>query len=310
VGETPTDPTGTPTVALVAADGDAVQSGNATIVGSDSGRTTFAMNGVATLELITATWTATVAGVSRTETDTVEVVGGFLFTLAAGRASDSSLADTTKYPTADLEQARLEVETECEMICDRAFVPRYQRVVLNGSGAGDLLLAHSDDDRTAGDVRTIRSIKMADRADGTFTSFTVGELAAVQVTDDGRLVRVDGDVFIEGWRNVIVEYEYGLDAPPPDLRGANLLRLRSTLNRPRSGVQERATSYTAPEGGTYRMDQAGRYKVGIADVDGPYARYSRRPDAGPGDQGGADSPGRPAGRTLTFQPQRYSLFHR
>jgi len=304
VGETATAPTGTPTYTVVAADGVSVQSGNTTVSGTT---VSIALNGVATLELLTVTWTGVVSGATRVETDYVEVVGGELFTLAEGRVSDDF--PTLKYTAADLVLARYEVEVECERICDRAFFPQYARVVLDGTGSNVLLLRHPLQDRTPGDVRTIRSVTMATRADGTFTAFTASELAAVQCTEDGRLVRVDGGAWTEGLKNVVVEYEYGWDAPPADLKRAALLRLRSRLNWNKSGVPERVLSYTV-DGNSYRNDIAGTYKVGIPDVDGPYSGYSRRPGAGPGNQGDSGADGRPASRTLTYQVQRHSLFHR
>lgn len=308
VGETATDPTGTPACAIVDANGDAVQSGNATIAGNNTGRVTFALSAQSQLAALTATWTATVAGVSVVEVDDVEIVGGVFFTLAEGRASDASLADTTKYTTADLTAAWLEVEQECEQICDRAFVPRYRRAVLDGSGGTHLMLADPEwlsMQRSVGDVRTIRSVKVAPRADETFVALTASQLAAVQVSADGQLRRVDGGIFTEGVANVVVEYEYGLSRPPTDLKRVCMTRLRSRLNLARSAIPDRATSFTMGEGGTFRLDLPGAFKVGIPDVDAVYSRYSRRSGAGTGTTGRAV----PASRTLTFQPQRNSLFH-
>jgi len=303
-GETLTDPTGTPTVAVTAADGVSVQTGSATITGSASGQTTFALNGVATLEFLTVVWTATVGGVTRVETDHVEVVGANLFTLAEGRASDASLSSTSAYTTAALEVARLEVELEVEQICDRTFTPQYQRVTLDGTGSNAVLLEHSGVDRSPSDVRSLRQITMAARADGTFTALTAGQLAAVQVSEDMRLIRVDGGVWTEGLRNIVVEYEYGLDAPAAELKRAAMVRFRSRLNIHKTGVPDRAISYQVDGGGTYRIDLPDTYKVGIPDIDAVYSRYSRRPEAGTGEGGG-----RPASRTFSYQVQRYSMYH-
>lgn len=302
VGEDATVPTGTPTYTVVAADGVSVQSGSTTVSGTTC---SFTLAGVSTLELLTVTWSGTVSGASRVETDLVEVVGGFCFTLAEGRGSDTVLAETLKYTTAQLDVARYEVEAECEAICDRAFTAQYQRVVLDGTGTNDVLLEHNGFDRSPADIRSIRSVTMATRADETFTAFTAAELAAVQVTEDGLLRRVDGDGWTEGLRNVIVEYEYGLDAPPPDLKRAQLVRLLYRLNIHRQSQPENALSYTVDGGGSYRLDQPDRYKTGIPGIDAIYQRYSRRPDED--SQGGA---GRPASRTLQFQPQRFSIYHR
>lgn len=308
VDEDPTDSSTTVTVAAVDATGASfLASSNATSAGTGTGQYTYTLAAGSTLEDLTGTWTGTIAGVSRAEADNVEIVGGTFFDLATGRNSDDTLADTTKYTTAQLRQARLEVEQECEQICDRAFFPRYARAVLDGTGTPDLLLPSGDTLRRPGcnrEVRTIRSVTMAAAVDGTFTAFTAGELAALAVTPDGAIRRTDGAYWTQELKNVVIEWEYGLDAPPQDLIRAALVRFRSRLNIHRTGVPDRATSFTAVDGGTYRIDLPGAWKTGIPEVDAVYARYSHRSGAGTGS-------GRmvPASRTLSYDPQRYSVYH-
>jgi hypothetical protein len=305
VGETPTDPTGTTTYTIVDANGDAVTAGNATLVAGE-GRTTAVLAGQAVLKHLTVTWAATVDGTARSEVDYVEVVGGFYFTTAEGRASDASLADPVKYPPDDIEAARLEVEVECEEICERAFVPRYRRLILDGTGTSDLVLQDAE-------VRSIRRVAVAPTMSGTFTDLTAGELAALAARADRTLRRTDGNVWTEGFRNVVVEYEYGLDRPPVDLVKAAKTRLRTRLNINKSSVPDRAMSFTVADGGTYRLSLPGPFTTGIPEVDAAYARYSLREGAGAPNQGAAGGVGgrsAPASRTLTYQPQRSSLFHR
>lgn len=295
VGETATDSATTVTVTITDANGAAVTSGNATSTGA--GRYTFPLPVQASLQVLTVDWTGTITGAVVTETDTVEVVGGTLFTLPEGRGSDPSLSDTGKYTTAQLIEKRLEVEQECEEICDRAFFPRYRRVVLDGSGNPDLLLSD-------GDIRTIRAARVALRPGQTFVPLTSNELAAL-VVEDRMLKRTDTKPWTEGIQNVIVEYEFGLTVPPADLKRASLTRFRSRLNLTRSGIPERAISYTNPDGASYRLDTPGAWKVGIPDVDAVYSRYSLRSGAGTGQDGLL----KPASRSLNFDPQQWSLFH-
>lgn len=304
VGETATDPAAA-TYGVVDANGTTVVAPGtvATIPGGSTGLTTFSLAAQTSTRLLTVTWSATVSGVARVETDTVEVVSGFYFSLAEGRASDTSLASAGTYSTAALTLARDEVEVECEAICDRAFLPRYARVVLAGTGTMDLLLAHPDPSRSVSDVRAIRRIAVAPAVDETFVDLTVGQLAAVAVLPDGTLRRTDGATFTEGSDNVVVEYEYGLSEPPVDLRRASLVRLRSRLNIHRSGIPDRASSFTIDGGGTYRIELPGPWKTGIPEVDGPYSRYSRR------SRTGTDGGPVPASRSLSYDPQWYSLFH-
>ncbi|MCK2242148.1 MULTISPECIES: hypothetical protein [unclassified Crossiella] len=299
VGETATDSTTTVTVAVTDANGATVISGNATSAGAATGRYTFPLPGQALLGLLTVAWSATIAATAVTEQDQVEITGGFLFTLVEGRGSDESLTSTTKYPTAKLVEARLEVEQECEEICDRAFVPRYRRALLDGTGTSELVLPTSD-------VRSIRAVRMAPRAGGTFTAFTASELAALVATEAQVLRRVDSNVFTEGLANVIVEYEHGWDAPPADLKKAALQRLRSRLNLTRTNIPDRAASFVSSEGGTYRLTLPAKYQTGLPEVDAIYARYSRRASSEDGEGG---TSGGPASRTLDFDPQYYSLYH-
>lgn len=299
VDEDGTDSSTTVTAAITDANGTSVATGNATSAGA--GRYTFALAGQPQPALLTATWSATIAGAAVVETDTVEIVGGFFFSLAEGRGSDSSLADTGKYPTSKLITARLEVEQECEEICDRAFVPRYRRVVLDGTGTSELLLAGDND------IRSVRAVSIAPRVGEAFVPLTSGELAKLTVTPDRVLLRTDGNVFTEERSNVIVEYEYGLTTPPEDLKRASMVRFKSRLNIDRTNVPARALSYTTGDGTTYRMSIPDAHRTGLPDVDAVYARWSLRSGSGSGS--GEDARGVPASRQLNYDPQHWSLFH-
>lgn len=291
-GETPLSATGDVTVAVVDANGASVASGTATAGGT--GTYTWTLPAQAQLCELTVSWTAVLDGTTVVETDQAEVVGGFFFTVAAGRDQDTSLANANKYTTAELMTTRTEVEQECEEICAQAFVPRYRRVVLDGTGTGEILLPDPN-------VRSIRAVRMAPRADGTFTALSTAQLAALAERGDRVLRRLDGNTWTEGYGNVIVEYEHGLTAPPIDLVRAAKLRLRTRLNMERSGIPDRATSFQSAAGGNYRLAMPDKYQTGIPEVDAVYKRYSLRPDE--------DASGGVASRTLHFDPQRYSIFH-
>lgn len=312
VDETPTSSSTAVTVAVTDALGVSVASGTAVLDTANTGRYTFALPGQAALKALTVAWSATINGAAVVETDTVEVCGGFLFSLREARNSDRALADAKKYSTADLIEHRQAVEEECELICARAFVPRYRRVVLSGTGTSDLTLPDCGDELVAGillrGVRTpIRSATVAPRTGETAVALTAGQLGALAVTTDGILRRTDGNIWTEGLSNIVVEYEFGNDGPPADLKKAGLLRLRSRLNLSNSGVPDRATSFTTGDGGTYRLSLPDAYRTGLPEVDASYARYSRRARGG---TAGTGNQAVPASRTLTFQPQRFSLFHR
>lgn len=252
VGETPVDADDPVTATVRRLDGTLVATGTAAHGGAGTGRYQFALTGQAQLDALNVTWSGTVSGEARTETDLVEVVGGHLFGLADLRAEFKP--DPTRYPTAVLETKRVTAEVECEDICGVAFVPRFARVAVDARGGQDLLLPHAE-------VREVRAV-------------SVGGVAlpvdALQVSASGVITSSIG------WpvSRVIVEYEHGLDGPPPDLADAVMLRAFSLLGRASSGVPQRAVTWSAAEGGTYRLALPGARKTGIPDVDGAYERHS------------------------------------
>lgn len=306
VGETPTDAAGSVTVTITDLNGTVVIAA-ATATHGTTGQYTYALAGQALLTRYTVAWTGTFTGSAVTETDYLEIVGGFFFNLADARDSDSSLKDGARFTTAMLASSRQEVEDEVEMICDRAFVPRYRRAILDGSGSPDILLTDfrwAAEGRSAADVRLIRSATVAPQVGQAFVALTSTQLAALIPTADGMLRRVDGAIWTEGVQNVIVEYEYGLHAPASELVRAALVRLRDRLSIPLTGINERASSFTAIDGGTYRLDMPGAFKTGLPAVDAVYSRYSRRSGSGTG-----TGRSQAASRTLTYDVQTNSLFH-
>lgn len=296
VGEDPTDSTTTVTYSVVDANGDTVTSGNAATAGVGTGTYTFTLPAQTELAELTVTWAGTIDGAAVVEQDTVEVVGGFFFSLKDAREADSTLSNTLKYPASKLATTRTEVEQECEEICAQAFVPRYRRVVLDGTGTSELLLPDPN-------VRTIRAVRVAPRVDGTFVALTTAQLAVLVERGDRVLRRTDGHIWTEGYGNVVVEYEHGLTQPPTDLVRVAKLRLRSRMNLEITGIPDRAVTFSASDGGTYRLSLPSAYQTGIPEVDAVYERYSLRPKSSAGGSSGA------AGRALNFDPQRYSLFH-
>lgn len=283
------------TVAVTRADGTVlVPAGTATshgLTGAYSVALTAAQTAV--LDELTAVWTD--AGDGSTTTTVHEIVGGFFFTIADARNSnDGLLADPVVYPDAKILEKRQQVEDEAEEICDVAFVPRYARVTLDGDGSPDLLLAHNR-------IRTVRSVRVYPyKGASTYTALSQAQLAGLVVDNLGKLTRTDFAVFAQGRGNVVVEYEHGYDQPQADLREAALVRLRSRLNKQKSAVDERATSFTAENGQTFKLSTAEAYKTGIPEVDAAYGRYSLRSSA--------DTP-RAVSMPLNFDPQLHSVFH-
>jgi hypothetical protein len=241
-------------------DGTAVASGAATH--TTTGTYTFDVTG-ALLDTYTVDWSGSVGGANVVVRDFVELVGGFFF--GTGEVRDE-FSLPAKWTAAKLAVKRTEVEVECERICRRAFVPRFKRYLLDGSGDNDLVVPDMF-------LRTVRAASVADGPAGPFVALTSTQLAALAALDSGIITRTD-DVWPSGRRNVIVEIEHGMDYPPEDIRSASKLRLRSILPRATSGVPDRTLSYTTSAGDVYRISLPTAEKTGIPDVDGTYEAYS------------------------------------
>jgi hypothetical protein len=287
--ETPTDCSGAVSVAVTRLDGSSVTSGAASHTGgTGSGQYTYTLPGGPTspasatwqLDTLKVAWTGGIGGATVTLTDTVEVVGGFYFGLAEARDVEPTIADPIKYTTAALAAGRIQVEQECDRITGRAFVPRFNRYTSAGVPDWQITVPHLD-------IRTVRAASI-----GT-TVLSGATLAAVRASSGGVLVRSDGSWwsvtgggYEPGWTDwpwlvgaidaeaIVIEYEYGFDMPPEELRRKAMKRLRTVLMEGSSGIPDRAASYTTQEGGTYRLTLPGRDSTGIPDVDAVYQRYA------------------------------------
>lgn len=263
---TPSDPGAAVSVTVTEADGTAVTSGSATETGTaKTGEHTFALTAAqtASLHLLTVTWAVSGGG---TFTTYAEVVGGFYFSLEDARKSDATLADVVKYPDALMLEVRREVEDEFEDITGVAFVPRYARLTLPGSGSAVLQPG-------ARQIRSLRSARQySDLSTASYTSLSASEIAAVAVSSTA-LTRTDGVWWDRGAGNLVIEIEHGYDRPPPTLKRAALTRLRHRLNFTKSGIPDRAQSFVVAEGGTFSLGQASKRKTGIPEVDAELARY-------------------------------------
>lgn len=260
VDETATAPSGGCTATVKRLDGTQVSGSpfTATVTGTTC---SFALPAAAAaqLDMLTVDWAATIGGAPIVVRDYVEIVGGFLFGLVEARAAHSSLASASKYPTSMLAEYRIQIEQECEDICGHAMLPRFSRVTCDGSGWDMLLTPHLL-------LRSVRSMTVNG------TALSAGELAKVTPLESGVLYRA-GAAWPAGRANIVAEVEHGRDRPPEAVRRAAITRLRYSLTANASGIPDRAVSFTAVEGGIYRISQPGAEITGIPDVDAVYARY-------------------------------------
>lgn len=259
-------PDGAVTVGVTRADGTVLVAPGTATLGAGTAPRTLALTPAqtATLDILTATWTDAGGG---TATTVHEVVGGYYFTIAEARILQSDLADPGKYPTATLVAARAQVEDEFESITNLAFVPRYGRRRVPGSGRCELVLR----DRL---VRTVRAVWGYSTAT-TYTAFDAGQLAAIVPADSG-VIAYSG-AFARG-TDYVVAYEYGWDRPPGDIKRVALVRLREVVNESKSPIPSRASQFTSQEGTLVFATIPGLEKTGNPQVDAVLGRR-RQPDA-------------------------------
>ena len=260
VDEQLTDAAGAVTVVVARLDGTQIGGSPFTADHPGEGTYSFALPGQPELDTLTVDWSGTVAGAAVTVRDLVEVVGGFFFGLDEVRARHSLSA---AYTSAKLAETRVEVEQECERICGQEFVPRFFRVALDGNDRSCLLLPRAG-------IRALRAVSVGG------TVYGPEQLAGVWWSESGVLELPCG-WWPRGRRNVVVEIEAGMDYPPEPIRTAGMLRLKSLVDQPKSGVPSRAASFTVADGGTYRLSLPTRERVGIPDVDGPYEKFTVDP---------------------------------
>lgn len=260
--ETPTDD-GDVTVTVIGSAGATLSTGAAT--SDDAGNYTYDLPAQADLSHATVKW----QGSTRTITSYVDVVGAFYFTLAAGRSSDAALT-VEKWDTEALKLGRTTVETEFERISGVSFVPRYGRSVfrLEASHRRHEERTHLDHGL---DLLPMPRKLLSVTVDG--VGWTSDEMAALTLDPLGYVYG------IKSGRNVVIEYEHGFDTPPPDIYRVALVYLRYCLTNQRGIVPDRATQFTATEGGTYQLALPGRagYDTGLPDVDAVLARYDYKP---------------------------------
>jgi hypothetical protein len=257
----PTDP-GTVTVQVIRADGTELKAAGTATVGSGNAVRTVALTAADTaqLDVLMASWSIGGAVVAVTEH---EIVGGVYLSVSEIRSVEPALSSATEYPAKAIVTARQQVEQMFESACNRAFVPRFRVDALSGSGQGTLVLRRPD-------VRKLRFVRLHNGVE--FEDVDVEQLSV------NELGAVGGYHWPNGFLNVQVGYEYGLDRPPADLRNAAVQAIRAHVNTFRSGIPDRATSFQPIDGGNVVLATPGLgpWVTGIPSVDEAIKRYRWR----------------------------------
>lgn len=230
---------GTVTVGVTRADGTVLVASGTATSGSTTAARTYALTAAqtATLDNLTVTWTASGVALATTR---IDVVAAPWFSNAELRARETSLESLTDYPAATIAAARLRIENQIERICHRRFRPGYSFRTIPASGRPTLVLP-------AVDVRTVRSAAIYhDLAQSASETLTAGELAAFPPSPAGLLHRY-ANVWQGCW--VKVGFEWGLDAPPPDLAKAAMRLLRDDLQQPAATTPDQAATWNSTDFG-------------------------------------------------------------
>ena len=256
---------GTVTVGVTRSDGTTVVASGTATGGTSTAPRTIALTAsqTASCDLLTATWS-----VSGTVLATTlhEVVGGVYVDVATIRATDTSLASTTLYPSAKIIAQRAEVERMFESATGVAWVPRFSVKRYSGTGTTSLALDMPK-------LRRVAWVRVYTDGD-TYTSFTADELAAIPANDAGIAVRTDGEWWEPGVNNIEIGWEHGYDAPPADLRKAAIIATRMALNATATGIPDRSQTFQMVDGGTIVFEANG--VTGVKAIDSVLARYDHR----------------------------------
>lgn len=193
-----------------------------------------------------------------TDTDSFEVTGAKLFTVAQARADDYDLQDETQFPTPEITEKRTTVEQEFERITGRSYVPRRVRVRVEHDGCSEF-------------------VKVPFR-DVTGFSNVVGP---DDINVDETELNYDADGFIGGFGALEagfyeISVDFGLKAAPPGIRRVGIIYLRHLLHEENSAIPERTTSYQPQDGSTYTFGNGVSEGTGIPAVDAVLFKESEK----------------------------------
>lgn len=254
----PRDATGVVTCTVRASDATVLYADVPAMIGADTGQFTFQLTSVDTgqLDLLMVTWVESGGAVIDTG---VEVIGGYMFSLAEARANPM-LADPGKYSDDVLLAARRAVEEECEAITGRSPVPRFKRARVDGRGTHEIRLPNYD-------IRYVRELW----ADSSWYA-----VDGIVVEPYGRVALTNG-YFPYGEATIEAAYEYGTDGPPERVKQAGLVRLQAFATLVKVGAPDR-WDFTIVDGKLYASDAPGirGSLTGIREVDSAYQAWGVR----------------------------------
>jgi hypothetical protein len=195
-----------------------------------------------------------------------EVVGGTIGSIAELIASQKTLG-AESVPA--VLQARSEVEDMFTNALRRSPLPRFYRERCSGRDMRGLLVTWPD----------VHRVIWCRLYEDTIASTPLTGPEVVAVVEDpvgsGVLVRTDGNVWPWGRANVEVAYEHGYRSMPADLRSKMHHAVRAQVTGNKTGISDRAMSYSPPEGGNVVLATPGLsiWVTGIPGIDECIKRY-------------------------------------
>lgn len=228
----------------------------------------------ANLNILTLTWTGTFSSTVVSLESTVEIVGGFYFSIAELRGFDSIFSNIVKYTNDALVNARNQVESEFEDICHRAFVPRFYRE----TG----VITDPDEDMIWLEKPELIKILTFKVNNIDYSSwYGSGYFARDKYSPRGihvynsalGLFAFNPDYYPDA---IVAEYEYGMTQVPLPIKQKALKRARMLLVGQNSTIDERALTMSLPDIGTVNLATPGMRgaETGVPDIDVVLRRYT------------------------------------
>ena len=265
VAGTATD-VGTVTIGIVDADGTVIVAPLTAVTDNSDGTYDYSLAIQTQVASLSVTWTN---DDGQALTDIVEIVGGWVFTEAELRAFHGADITAAKFTDAEIDEVRDAITEEFETICGVAFIPRYRREVLKGTGTTELGVARAK-------VQSVLACTISGTT-VTATNFTGDPLIPVVHRTNGTFSRPTSTNPV----NVTISYRHGHPSVPPAIKRAALIVAHSRLvaDVKGQGVPANASSWTDPSG-TYQSfgPSAKSHRwYGMADVDIALGKHDLNP---------------------------------
>lgn len=220
------------------------------------------------LNLFTLTWTGTFTGTAVSIVSNVEIVGGFYFSVSELRNYDPQIAKVGRFTDDELINARNTVESEFELFCDRAFVPRFNKELGIVTDPDSQLMWVEKPD-----VININTLMV----DGVSQIGWVTSQLIKRDKYSPKALQLSGAAINALYATQIdAQYEYGMTVVPTMIKRKALKRAKMVLLGQSSTIDERALTMSLPDIGTVNLATPGQRGslTGVPDIDVVLNEYS------------------------------------